>query len=681
MTTDLDLEREAMDDVGRLRADDAYPGADLSGPLSVFDQTPAERPTRTNLEDLYSTYKIGDGLHTLRVFRLHPKMYASQNVAGFICDLHEQITLQQFHERFGGGGYEVQVRGGNPDKVDADHKHEIRTLTKVKFDLTGSPKMSEQAREFTRPSSGSDAVELKRMDYNEQRAREDRDRARKLEEDLARTRGGMTDSTMRMVDQMAEKRANDVRESFATQLNHQHAELDRLRDVLKRRESELEAANAKYTQYERDMTTKLFAEETRREATLKAQFTSDLERLRAEHAGKLEETRRDQERLLNEQRSRFEEERRHITEKAEDDRRRGREDMELREKRLSDDTRDRIATLITGYESRLAEMDRSCQREIGNAREQRDREVKNVEHSARSTTEVKGEAMKMRETLMANELQRLHTEVDSLKRENETMRMKLFKSPLEAVSEAQGLMEALGVGGAKEDPNDWKAGAVSVIKDAVKQLPDALKQFGEARQQNMAQRGGWVPPGQQPPQMMPPAQQQQMMQQQRRQAARPPVPQWERPAGVPPTPDERPGVPPPFDGPIAPPPMVRRAARPPAPPPPPQAPQQQQVQQPQPAPQAPQQQIEIPEEDAREFLDKLNEAIKSDIVKPSQFAEAFVQRVGADVARGLISSLTPQRLLEGIAQEPGGEHTAIATLEGQKFVEELWVETAKLVQV
>lgn len=141
------------------------------------------------------------------------------------------------------------------------------------------------------------------------------------------------------------------------------------------------------------------------------------------------------------------------------------------------------------------------------------------------------------------------------------------------------------------------------------------------------------------------------------------------------------GVPPPFEGPVGG--APRRAARPPAPPPMPipQSPPQPQAAaaQPeqQPAPQQPQ--VAIPDEAAQEFLGRLNEAIDSGIVSPAQFAEGFVERVGPDMARGLVQSLTPQKLIEGISSEPGGDQTAIVTLEGRKFVDALWVETAKLV--
>jgi hypothetical protein len=90
-------------------------------------------PTKLNsLEDLYRAFpQIGDGMTFLRVERKAPKVWGGAVVAGILKDLHEQISVQDFHGQFGGHDYIVSVMG--PDVARSDD------------DLT-QPKMRKMAR-------------------------------------------------------------------------------------------------------------------------------------------------------------------------------------------------------------------------------------------------------------------------------------------------------------------------------------------------------------------------------------------------------------------------------------------------------------------------------------------------------------------------------------------------------
>ena len=100
-----------------------------------------EPPRRVEtLEDLYHSFPtIGDGVFRLRVERKSPKNFKGSWCAGFLCDLDEQVTLDDFCQRFGGGTYSVGVMGPVKGKHHADGSPPIRLLQTVEITCPGVP--------------------------------------------------------------------------------------------------------------------------------------------------------------------------------------------------------------------------------------------------------------------------------------------------------------------------------------------------------------------------------------------------------------------------------------------------------------------------------------------------------------------------------------------------------------
>jgi hypothetical protein len=108
-----------------------------------------------------------------------------------------------------------------------------------------------------------------------------------------------------------------------------------------------------------------------------------------------------------------------------------------------------------------------------------------------------------------------------------------------------------------------------------------------------------------------------------------------------------------------------------------------QPQQPQPAPgvaveESPQDQVEVSAEAINEFVEELETAIRGGLIPPSVFAKSFVERVGPEETRVILSKISPDQFVDGTIQA-GGQQSAIVTRGGRAYVEELWVEAKKLV--
>jgi hypothetical protein len=80
----------------------------LSGDIGEFSshddriQVPSIGRSAKTLEDLYESYpKIGDGAHFVRIERKKPEIWDNVRISGYLGDLHEQISMHDFAERYG----------------------------------------------------------------------------------------------------------------------------------------------------------------------------------------------------------------------------------------------------------------------------------------------------------------------------------------------------------------------------------------------------------------------------------------------------------------------------------------------------------------------------------------------------------------------------------------------------
>jgi hypothetical protein len=73
-----------------------------------------------NLRDIYSRWTIGDGQHFIRVERIDPRVWQQIPTAGYIGEIREPISEEQFHAFYGGRVYKLQVYGPDPKgRMDA----------------------------------------------------------------------------------------------------------------------------------------------------------------------------------------------------------------------------------------------------------------------------------------------------------------------------------------------------------------------------------------------------------------------------------------------------------------------------------------------------------------------------------------------------------------------------------
>lgn len=465
------------------------------------------------------------------------------------------------------------------------------------------------------------------------------------------------------------------------------------------------------------------------------QRTYDIQRLQEDHAKYVKDTTERHERDVKDNAERHAREIREMQERNQVERDKTLADAQRRENQLTTDSQRREKDMQDRYELRLTELgrnheqrlndvERSYRRELDSVKEQRDRELKAVEMTERGQTTIIRESTKIQQSALLDELARARNESEGHKRELGELRSKVNKTPIEAIREAHELVEITG-GGAKEEEGDWKKYAANAVREAIGKLPDTIKAFGEASrvppQVQQQQMRRVAHPMQQPRGLPPPsmqAQQPMHPQQPRMSGGYVPAPQapgWGAPPR--PGPGASVGMPPPPAAPIAmtPPPQPVQSswvAGPPEPRPgditsansiaapsnnlasplddsPPATPPASAQPPPSvmttnPPPQQPQEgMLQITDQQAGEFLGHLNMAIATSTraengdwngTPPAQFAEQFIQRVGAHNVRAVVSGLTPEKVLQTVQSAPQGNETAIVTREGRKYVHELWDE-------
>jgi len=83
-------------------------------------------------------------------------------------------------------------------------------------------------------------------------------------------------------------------------------------------------------------------------------------------------------------------------------------------------------------------------------------------------------------------------------------------------------------------------------------------------------------------------------------------------------------------------------------------------------------QIDLNPEHVGEFLQELEKAIRTGLIPPGLFAAGLIDKIGADTARVLLSTITPEQITEMVQAQENGGSTAIATRDGQRYLRELW---------
>lgn len=708
--------------------------------------SPSSKQPHT-LEDLYSVYPlIGNGSFYLRVTRKHPTTFGGLRCAGWIEDVHEQITLSQFAERFGGHVYEVAVRGPGQRTsiVDASGQVQSNTLNKIKIEVSGPPIM-QPSSETTMPNQppfatfGEDPrVQIKKLDLeaDAMRRRELRDERNRQE---LLTRGSVSADVLEAVQRAAEKGGDDARRASAEVIASLKEQNHRLLEQAQVKDDAIQKLRQEMLQIQQQASLQLREEETRAVRDLRERFNDEVRRVKEDHATAIQAMQTEHQRVVNDLTERAQRERDHITKMEQMERDRIRDDASRREKDLRDEYARREREMRETQQQRLTDIERSFERELRGIKDMRDREIESIRSSETGKSALTKQTAEIQQSMLMNESNRMQSEVDALRRENEDLRSQILahasKDPLTAVREAHELAAQTGYKGdaPAEEEFDWKRGMVSAVKGLIEKGPEIAKGFGDAREQNrvavaraqqqaqMARmRAAHAARQHRPPPQVGPAP---PMAQPAPHPAPPPEHRPAPPPGVvpPPAPSPRtwddangppePGSPVnlpdnthfrPVIEPKAPPPMEGGKAPEPTPVPIGGESEAQQVvapeltQQPaEPEPDSDDQQaapdavdfevqepsaVAISEEQVARFSSQLEAAIGTGLVSPAEFAKGFIDEAGVETTAAIILQIGPDDLVDAVEAQPGSEQTAIVTRAGRKFVRELWEEARKIIE-
>ncbi len=87
----------------------------------------------------------------------------------------------------------------------------------------------------------------------------------------------------------------------------------------------------------------------------------------------------------------------------------------------------------------------------------------------------------------------------------------------------------------------------------------------------------------------------------------------------------------------------------------------------------------LPPEAVQEFFQNLEMAVQTKAVPPEAFAQQFVERVGVERSAQLVGEVNPGDIID-IVREAGGDSSAMATRDGYRYVEELWIHAQRICQ-
>lgn len=506
-------------------------------PAATAEKPQSPQAVRT-LEDLYATYpQIGDGQHYLRVERLMPKTFMGQSVAGYLDDLHEKPSLDEFRERYGGTRYQLTVFG--PKGTSADGQPLVRRLHSLEVTIPGPPALGTYPRQEDMMSQrmpmgtlggarmgmmGSmpgmvpgmpvgvyqtgEPIEiaLKRLEHEEkERERREREKQILIQQSSAAMRP--PDMVIEAVRAQAERNVDHVRMLTQQQIDHLAKQVEDLQKELRAREQELDRARQLVVEARREAAEALRYHETEQMAQLKQRFEQEMRQQQDQHTKTVERLTQDHRDAMAVQAKQFQDDRARLLEAETRERQRSYEDMKTRVDTVRDDAERRAQSIRDQYEARITDLQRQLDRETSTLKDAHSREIASLRdtharelQAARLTEETKAALSKETSGLhvqTANErLARMEAELGQLRRENEELRDKAHKDPLtllretkEIASSMLGMVDPKDVEPPPPDTSgDWKTTIGKGVADLFKNAPIILQtiqtaQQGKAQQQ------------------------------------------------------------------------------------------------------------------------------------------------------------------------------------------------------
>jgi len=480
-----------------------------------------------SLEDLYDSFpEIGKGDWKLRITRFEPKSFRGHSTAGFLCELYDRISLEEFRSRFGGGVYQVLVM--KPTTQNEGTLSDYKTAKDVRFRVSGDPNIGGDSASTISIPDGSgnvntqvetqrmqlDARERDRLHLDRQRAEEKADR---IQRDLV---PNFYETTKRMVD--------DVQGLKTAQIEFWRDEADRIRQELiavkngaqsevSQKDAEIRRLQEEIIELKQKATATTLAVETKvvsdmrvsydaRIAELKDQSASQLREVRDradeerrrimdENSKKLDDISKDHRRIVEDMTRRNDEERRNYESAQTLERERLREDSRYRIDQITAQKQAEVTQLRETFDQRIADLRLSTDRELQSVRDMTAREIESIRQSERAKSTLARESAEMKREAVKAEEQRIRSEVADLRRENSDLRDRLdqerakqHKDPMTAIREIREMGAELGLVDASiasEKPegesNSTMAQFLGLARQAFDSAPQVLEKIMQAR--------------------------------------------------------------------------------------------------------------------------------------------------------------------------------------------------------
>jgi len=505
--------------------------------------TRGPRDPRT-LEDLYAIFPhIGNGIYFMRVTRKEPKLYRGQKVNGWIADVHEQITLSQFRDNFGGERFTVAVLGPRAPK-DAAERPTVQQLAEMDIQIPGPPAWGSlpqadeddimtqrQPMAMGRPMALGPAydptVAAKELDIQADRERRAEDERRGLQSKLIEQAGttpreiaaATAEATTRAVESVRET-SKEVVDMLRENLGDQQRRIIELTGELKSTQAKLVEAESKAAQALYHGETKAvielrerhgkelsdFKERTAKElkdaterlqnemSSLKDRHADELRRVREELTSKVESATKETTSKLEGAQHDYRDRVRELEASFERERQRIREEAERREKAIKDDYERTERNFKEQYDARIKDLERQTSREIVQTNTDRDTRLRAIEEQYKGQVNFTEKTTQMQLDSANRETARLEGKLKTAEEELARLREKTTEDVPTAIAKAHTLAEMTGWGprdekaggGEEEGEFDWKKALAKAGMALVEKSPELMQKLGEVRQQNAA---------------------------------------------------------------------------------------------------------------------------------------------------------------------------------------------------
>lgn len=664
-----------------------------------------------NLLDIFSRYTIGDGQHFVRVERLEPRIYQQLPCSGYLGQIREPMTEEQFHSFYGGRIYELRVYGpdtrGRQDPVTGQPlikpKTEPFRYTVPMFppNLAALPGMNPKkntgdpmhpfANIFAPnalPTTQADAsMHKSNLDFLSHVVDRSNETTRELRREL-QAKGGTDVEVLKVVSDQssraaeASQKAADAREERLLQQVQDEresrkelaAKLDRLQEQMATapRESPMKDAAEllKVTNPGQNAEQQLARQnEAHRSeiASLKESHRDAIETLKSSHKDAMDTIKGRQEDELKQNRARTEDLERNYKQRLDDVEKRYRDreqehrdamdTMRRDERQLADQ---RVKDTEKRFEDRIADMKVQQERELRMQTEQHQTRIE----TTKSNLDLQISNLKEKSKRLEEDLAEARDEAAAA------------GNPVEVLEKQEKIAAALGY--KKEDKDGPQTAGERFAATAGMGLGKALEDIGtwlpkaaEAFNRRQALGGPAVAPQGLPPGRPGPGQQRPVRGPGGPGARR--AVAWSTQGSIPIT-DHRPNIPP-----EAPPITVQPSPEPavaPAPEHPAAEPQQQHEPQ-----QAPPDVSGVPDSPLLAlFPPEVMVAFRGEVemcidagMPAEEFAQRFVARF-PDAARMLVTEFKPELLEQVVQGMPNGQNSNILRRDGKRWVEKLWNE-------